>query len=74
MLVYCSDSANEEELRNLISNTLTLNEDLSVNLEWEKLAQCFEDGLQETFSGSWKPDSLNSLEMELVEKYLDKSE
>ena len=74
LLRYSSDSAKEQELRKLISNTLTLNEVLSVNLEWEKLAQCFEDGFQETFSGSWKPDSLNSLEMELVEKYLDESE
>jgi lipoyl(octanoyl) transferase len=74
LLRYSSDSAKEQELRKLTSNMLTLNDILPVNLEWEKLAQYFEDGFQETFPGSWKPDSLSSLEMELVEKYLEKSE
>ena len=74
LLRYFSDSAKEQELRNLTSNTLTLNEILPVNLEWGKLAQCFEDGFRETFSGSWKSGPLSSLEMELVEKYLQESE
>ena len=74
LLRYFSDSAKEQELRNLTSNTLTLNEVLPVNLEWGKLAQCFEDGFRETFSGSWKSGPLSSLEMELVEKYLQESE
>jgi lipoyl(octanoyl) transferase len=74
LLRYSSDSVKEQVLRNLTSKTLTLSEVLPVNLEWGKLAQCFEDGFQETFSGLWKPEPLSSLEMELVEKYLQESE
>lgn len=74
LLRYTSDSAKEQVLRNLTSNTLSLNEVLSINLEWGELSQCFEDGFQETFPGTWKPEPLSALEMELVEKYLQEIE
>ena len=74
LLRYSSESEKNRVLRTLTSNTLTLNEVLPVNLEWEKLSQCFADGFQETFSGLWKPGALSSLEMELVKNYLEESD
>ena len=74
LLRYSSDSEKKQGLKTLISNTLTLNEVLPVNLEWKKLAQCFVDGFQQTFPGSWKPEPMSSLEMELVKNYLEESE
>ncbi len=74
LLRYTSESEKNRGLKELISNTLTLNEILPINLGWEKVAQCFVEGFQETFSATWKPGSLSLLEKELVRNYLEESE
>ena len=73
LLRYSSESEKKKAFNTLILNILTLNELLPVNLGWEKLALCFENGFQETFPGLWKLEQLSSLEMELVKNYLEES-
>ncbi len=74
LFCYSSESEKNRGLKELISNTLTLNEVLPVNLGWEKMTHYFVEGFQETFSASWKPGSLSLLEKELVKNYLKESE
>jgi lipoyl(octanoyl) transferase len=71
---YSSETEKNRGLKELISNTLTLNEILPVNLSWENLTHYFAEGFQETFSGAWQPGSLSPLEKELVKNYLEESE
>jgi lipoyl(octanoyl) transferase len=73
LLRYSSEFEKKRGLKILTSNMLTLNDLLTVTLEWEKLAQYFEGGFQETFPGLWKTESLSSFEMELVKNYLQDS-
>lgn len=70
LLRYSSEAEKKTGLKQLILNTLTLNEVLPVSLEWGKLVHCFKEGFQETFSGLWKPEPLSPLEIELVKGYL----
>ncbi|MZH03649.1 MAG: lipoate--protein ligase family protein [Nitrospinae bacterium] len=69
LLRYSSESEKIKGLKELISNTLTLNEIFQTNFGWEKLASYFAEGFQEKFSGLWQSGSLSSLEEELVKNY-----
>ena len=71
---YSSEIEKISGLKDLISNTLTLNEILPINLGWEKLSHYFSEGFQEKFSGIWQPGSLSFLEKELVKSYLAESQ
>jgi lipoyl(octanoyl) transferase len=71
---YSSETEKNIGLKKLISNTLALNEVLSVNLGWKILTRYFVEGFQETFPASWQPGLLSSLEKELVKNYLKESE
>jgi lipoate-protein ligase A len=74
LFCYPSEAEKNRGLKDLISNTLTLNEILPVNLGWDKLTHYFVEGFKEMFSGSWKPGSLSLLEKQLVKNYLEESE
>ena len=71
---YFSVTEKNRGLKELISNTITLNEVLPVNLGWKILTHYFVEGFQETFPASWQPGFLSSLENELVKNYLEESE
>ena len=71
---YFSETEKNKGLKELISNTITLNEVLPFNLGWKILTHYFVEGFQETFPASWQPGFLSSLENELVKNYLEESE
>ena len=74
LLRYSSESEQAQGLNSLIFSTKTLKEALSIKPEWGEVAQCFVEGFQQTFPGYWKPETLNSLETELVKEYLEENE
>jgi len=74
LLRYSSESEKAQGLKALISGTLSLKKVLSVKPEWGAVAHCFAKGFQKAFPGLWKPETLNSLEMELVKGYLKEDE
>ena len=71
---YFSETEKNRGLKELISNTITLNEVLPVNLGWKILTHYFVEGFKATFPASWQPGFLTSLENELVKNYLEESE
>mgnify|MGYP000044093172 FL=1 len=71
---YSSESEQAQGLKSLILGTSTLKEVLSIKPEWREVAHCFVEGFQNTFPGYWQPETLNSLETELVKEYLEENE
>ena len=67
---YSSESEQAQGLKSLILGTSTLKEVLSIKPEWREVAHCFVEGFQNTFPGYWQPETLNSLETDLVKEYL----
>lgn len=73
LLRYSSESEKTRELKTLISETLTLKDALQKKPEWENVAECFVDGFQSEFPGIWRSETLNPLESELMERYINET-